>query len=167
MKKITIYSHTNLQNIKYKTEQYNDEYDSKIVIEDENEHIIYNCDIVNVDSSNKYVDRKVELKNGHYFGIVGSMKRQKKAIMIFNVSVPIEKIASTNDIINNYYSALTLPTVHENPLHNHKNIAVGLWLHDGGFNYDWSAGCITIRKDYYQEFIDHFEMDEIIEIIKK
>jgi len=167
LKKIIIYSHKNLQNIKKKTENYDDEYDSKIIVEDENEHVIYNTDIVNVDSSNKYQDRKIEIAKGKYFGIVGSMKRQKKAILIFNADTDISKIETYQDLINKHYNRLFLPTINQNPIHENRRVAVGIWIHDGGFNYDWSAGCITIRKDDYDSFIENFEMNEIIEIEKK
>jgi len=173
MKKIIITSHNNDLDKDKMTSKYKDIYDSKIELYTRNNELLFKSDYFNVDSSNKYLEnqgennRKIEIKNGKYFGICGKMKSGIIGIMLFRYNPKIAfQITNIKQIFNKYYNELYLPTTNPNPLHDNKHQAVGIWIHAGGGNYDWSAGCLTLYADLYDLFIKNFYLNEIVEIEK-
>ena len=164
MKKIKIYSHQIISNLKKRTLQNGDTYDSEIHIE--NGKTIIWKGICNVDSSNERDNdpnkeglQKVEINEGNYYGIVGKHKNKYKAILILNQIPKMQNWVMVTE------KEQIIPTVEINKNWN-KKIAKFIRIHKGGDNWDWSEGCITIHYLDYEGFIKHFEMNELIEIEK-
>jgi len=108
---------------------------------------IYVC---NVDSSNN-LDGKVEIKNGLYKGKCIVSQKLGKSILITN---------QKGDI--------TLPSLYPNPRHQNKYIATSILIHSTkGVYSDGSAGCVTIPINKFNNFINHFLVNEDCIIEKK
>jgi hypothetical protein len=154
MKKIEIYSHINRKCIVLPN---GDKYDSRLELYDDEGKLVFETNNVNVDSSNNY-NYKVELKNGEYAGIVGLHRGEYPAIFVFKKD-GLEKVNSISDF-SKLYNLRILESLYSNPNHNGNTIVIGVNIHKGGSKWDWSAGCITIYKDDYENFIKYFKMNE-------
>lgn len=161
MKRIEIYSHKAQKTIRLPNL---DEYDSIIKLYSEYDELLYEC-LCNVDSSNKISNNnKIEIINGDYFGIVGLHKQKYKAILMLNCNETelgmIKKWVDTND------KTRTFKTYEINKNWGDK-IAKYINIHKGGYDWDWSEGCITIPAEFWNDFISFFYINEKIKIIKK
>lgn len=141
-----------------------DVYDSQIELWEEG--VLLWKGICNVDSSNNIDNnkkkegiQKIEIANGFYYGVVGLHKNKYKAILIINSNLDIQdwsKIEEKYRIL----PANSINAIWGKPIVKYVNI------HKGGWDWDWSAGCITILGDYYEKFISFFSLNEKVEIIK-
>jgi len=164
MKKIVIYSHKSDKPFKLKN---GDVYDSYLEVYDDNKLLkkFYN---VNVDSSLKYNQGKTEIENGVYAGIVGLHRNSYKAILLFDYNA-LNLVDNWKQFFTNwekYGNYRVLKTIYPNPANGNRKIAIGINIHKGGDDWDYSAGCITLHKSVYDDFINIFVMNEKV-IIEK
>ncbi|MEM4260787.1 MAG: hypothetical protein QXG00_06115 [Candidatus Woesearchaeota archaeon] len=124
-----------------------DSFDSIIELYDDTGLLgIYIC---NVDSSNNRKDGKVEIKNGKYKGKCLFSERLGKSILILK------------------NGGIELPSIYPNPRHQNKYIATSIMIHSTkGIYSDGSEGCITMPRNKFNEFINHFLLGEECNIEK-
>jgi len=125
-----------------------DKFDSVIELYNENKLInFWKC---NVDSSNNRKDGKVEISPGEYMGKVILSDKLGKSILIMTRK-----------------GSIILPSIYPNPRHNNKYVCSSIMIHKTkGIYWDGSEGCITIPVNYFNDFINHFTIGEIVDIAK-
>lgn len=158
MKKIIIISHKLSKGKEMIVCKNGDLYDSEISVRDETGKILWEG-ICNVDSTNN-LRHKVEIIDGEYKGIVGLHKGKYKAILIYQSDRKIINWQTLTD------KERTLITKEPNPRQGGSCIARYINIHKGGDEWDWSEGCITIYYSLYNDFINLFELNEVVSIEK-
>lgn len=156
-----------------------DEYESKIIVYDENNEIIYETDNASVVPSKKF--KGGVIANGEYGGICGIHSQRIKAILIFRKEY-LENFYEkklTWQKVNMNLQARVLPSERYNPTQN-GYIMSHINIHDGGelpwgtpipannkniyTGTNFSKGCIVIKRSDYQKFIDLFKINEYVKI---
>ncbi len=171
MKKITLYSH--LGGLGFRTSS-GDVYDSKAVVEDSDGKILGEYFLVNVDSSvrtffRKKIKYQVEIEDDEYAAIVGEHKGYK-ALLIYQKSAE-DNVSTWRDLMDSDFLRKNgyprdIRSKYPNPNWNNRRVCVGINWHKGGWEWDFSAGCITQRVDEFEKFIKLFEPEEKIRLVK-
>lgn len=130
-----------------------DKYNSTLTLIDNGKEI-YHTDKVNTDATNGY--KGGELSEGVYYGIVGYRWNQKlnnwngkRVIKLFRNNVNLARIRDHTSLS---VDDLTLPSKKPNPNNNGQSIIRYVQIHDGGMDWDWSHGCITILNTTYSDY---------------
>jgi hypothetical protein len=138
-----------------------DKYDSVLKLIEDNESVLFHSDFVNTDHTNGY--KGGILKEGSYYGILGTRSTGMKVVKLFSRNADINHIKTANDIAVADY---VLPSKVSNPNHNGKKIMSYIQIHGGGLSWDYSHGCITLPNySGYNEFdklIKLLDMNEIV-----
>lgn len=139
-----------------------DKYDSYIEVYKEDCTIELTVPHVNTDFTNLY--NGGILSEGIYAGIVGKHKG-KKAINVFDFNA-IDKVMEPSDLTE---KNRTLPSLIKNPNNNMLPVIKYINIHQGGTEWDWSHGCITIYHNVWNDFINLFKNNDkvVIEIIRR
>lgn len=181
MKKIIITAHGNNNPASFVTIS-GDIYDSSLEVLTEENEILFKTDKVNVDSSvnsKKFIEQlkiwknyRVEIEDGLYFGKVGMHKNKYKGILLFKYDpnmVDIFKKTPWEIMKEKYWEYRMLPSIFKNPNHDDRKEAWAINIHMGGWNWDWSEGCITVLQDIYWDFMmqSNFQINDLILIEKK
>jgi hypothetical protein len=144
-----------------------DAYDSTLTIIDEGKEI-FHTDKVNTDATNNY--NGGELAEGVYYGIVGYRWNPKsnkwdgkRIIKLFQNSVNLKRIKDHTCLS---VDDMTLPSKKPNPNHKNKKIIAYVQIHDGGWDWDWSHGCITILNTSldFNKMMSLLEDNEIVAV---
>lgn len=100
------------------------------------------------------------LAEGKYGGIVFTRDNGKKAVKLFQINY-INTVKKESDITE---AMRVFPSLIRNKNHGWKNIITQVLIHSDGKLGGYSQGCITVYPDQWSEFIDKFELGEIVEI---
>jgi hypothetical protein len=170
MKRITV--NRGKSTINFKTEN-GDIYTDTLSVFDEKGDKLYFTNYANSDPTTGY--KGGIIVSGIYYGIVGEHKGKYDSIKLFSVASnerlkEIESLvekANTPKKKNAVWTKLTtlertFKSKVPNANHGNKEIIQLVAIHKGGYNWDWSNGCITILKTNYERFIKCFEAGEIM-----
>ncbi len=152
----------------------NDIYDSKGILLDDNGQAIYTSEYWNTDYTVNY--KGGILSAGKYYAIISMAKFDYKPdpVKIGRIfrdwrGMDLSKIKSREDIPDAYWR---LPSDVPNPNQNNNKYMDAILLHEGGYRWDYSHGCLTAlnySKDEtkpiheFDKFISNFSLGEIIE----